>query len=267
MAITTQAGLVTAMNNAAYGPYTHTSTTTNSGGTMTTFRLAGTPVGGATPTAPGNALDYTSAGAIFIPAPSGVTYIAGWSAVTPTLNQYFLCDRLVETGGLDTTVITAQTVNSTALPARNASGVGVELWLELYANIGASAIGTVTASYTNSAGTAGQTATLIGGMPGGPATTRTFQMVLAAGDVGVQSVQSVTFGSSSGTAGNVGVTLRQTLAWATAGSMSNGGAGFNLGYVESGLVICPDGACLEILLNPSAGTSGQMAGMVKTVQG
>jgi hypothetical protein len=98
------------------------------------------------------------------------------------------------------TTTTAQAITSPTWVPRDASastaGVGVYLALEASVNTGnAGAITNTTVSYTNSAGTAGRTATLASWPITAP--FGTFQpFSLQAGDVGVRSVQSITLGTS-----------------------------------------------------------------------
>jgi hypothetical protein len=98
------------------------------------------------------------------------------------------------------TTTTSQAITSPTWPARDqtasTAGSKVYLALETSSTTGnAGAITNTTVSYTNSAGTAGRTATL----SSYPITalTGTWQMFsLAAGDDGVRSVQSITLGTS-----------------------------------------------------------------------
>lgn len=233
---------------------------------MTTlFRAAGMPGAAAVPaTVAGNTLSRTSLGAMPIPAPSGTTYISSFEGVSTSSATFMLADRLVETAGLSSIVTTAQTVNTVALPARATGAADVELWLEIYTALGATVSATVTASYTNQAGVAGRTATLVGGFPASPAVNRTFQMALQAGDTGVQSVQSVTTGTSSGTAGNFGVVLRRSLIF---GTVPVGNVGFTLGYAETDLQILADDSCVEVLVIPTTGLSGNLQANFGIAQG
>ena len=83
--------------------------------------------------------------------------------------------------------------------------------LEIYSAIGTSA-GTITASYTNEAGTSGQASPATSfGVSGFQQAQRFIPLPLAAGDVGVRAVASVAMSATSGTAGNFGVTLFKPL--------------------------------------------------------
>lgn len=124
-----------------------------------------------------------------------------------------LVDRLSHQGGLSGTVTTAQATNlPTAALTRFTSGVGVMAGLEIYTAVGATGT-TVTASYTNSAGTSGRTslATDFGNVSFNEL-GRMICLPLQETDAGVRAVASVTVLASTATAGAFGVTLFKPLA-------------------------------------------------------
>jgi hypothetical protein len=88
----------------------------------------------------------------------------------------------------------------------------VSAWLECYAaTTNAGAISNTTISYTNSAGVAGRTGTI---MPDWPATAvlgHLSPFSLQSGDAGVRSIQSITLGTSYVT-GTVGLVLHRDIA-------------------------------------------------------
>jgi len=127
-------------------------------------------------------------------------------------NSLILYDRLVHQGGLDATSIAAQTTNlPTPALTRYTDGVGVWILVTVWTLVGTTAT-TITASYTNQAGTAGRTtvATAFGGT-GFREFGRGILLPLQAGDTGVKSVESVTLAASTTTAGNFGVALIKPL--------------------------------------------------------
>lgn len=212
MAISTYAGLQSRVR-APFQRVTNAKTmgTTIFGRMMSHWALAAGA--GAAPTT-GLAPVRTTVGALGQFNSSGVQRILG-AAVAPITSQATLviCDRLSHQGGLSGTVAPgAQTTNlpTTAL-TRQTSGVGVMAALEIYTAVGATGT-TVAMSYTNQAGTAGQTsiATVFGGT-GFRELGRLILMPLAAGDTGVRAVASVTLAASTLTAGNFGVTLFRPL--------------------------------------------------------
>lgn len=121
-------------------------------------------------------------------------------------------DRLVHTGGLSGTVTTAQTTNlPTSALTRRTTGVGVEHWLEIYTQIGATGT-TVATSYTDDAGNTGNTSPLVSfGNTGFREAQRQVPLPVAVGDRGVRAVASVTLTATTGTAGAFGVTLAYPL--------------------------------------------------------
>lgn len=266
MAITTRDGLIAALAASSSISFTKASSSSTVGFTTSLFRIAGSPALAAAPTtAAGGALDRTSPGAMSIPAPSGTSYITTFSGVSTSAGCLLMADRLVETGALSGVVTTAQTVGSVALPTRATGALDVELWLEVYTAMGSTACPTVTASYTNQSGTAGQTATLVGGIPiTGTLVNRSYRMALQSGDTGVQSVQSVTLGTSTSTAGAFGVVLRRSLLF---GMMPVSGVGFTQGYAETGMEKLPDDACVELLMLTSTTITGVIVGSFGVSQG
>ena len=122
-------------------------------------------------------------------------------------------DRLVHTGGLSGTTTTAQTTNlPTSALTRYTTGVGVEPWLEIYTQIGATGT-TVSCSYTDDGGTAGNTSpSATFGNTGFREAQRILPLPLAVGDRGVRAVASVTVLATTGTPGAFGVTLAYPLA-------------------------------------------------------
>lgn len=266
MAITTRDGLIAAMAASSGSTFMKSSITTVAGFIYTLWRTAGMPGAGSTAsTGAGNTCDRTKTGAMLIPAASAVTYLTALQASCTTAGVLTLADRLVETSGLSLTTTTAQTINSVALPARATGALDVELWLDIISAGGTTASATVTCSYTNQAGTASRTATLIGGIPGtGTPALRQYQFSLQAGDTGVQSVQTFTSTVSTTTAGNAGIVLRRRLE---SGPIPGANLGFSQGYAETSLEKVPDDACLELLWLATGTASGVIQGAADVAQG
>lgn len=257
MTITTLDGLVAGLTAGLKSTYQKDSAISQtSGRVMNLFRVGGQPAAGSNAsTGAGNTCTNSTSGALPIPTPGGgqSIYLATAGCTSTLTASIVLYDRLVEARGLSGTTTTAQTINSTALPSRATGGANVELWLECYTDLGATPSATVTASYTNQAGTAGQTATLL--RSGIPATLRAGQMVpfgLASGDTGVRSVESLTSTTSTGTAGDYGVTLLRrilTIPVAAASATALGWGDINLPVIDSA-------ACLAVMfINSSTSTS------------
>jgi len=136
--------------------------------------------------------------------PGGVnTYLARYQATVAAASAVgciaVLCDRLWHNGGITITSTSPQTIVSPTFPARDNNGAtagdGVLLGLSVSAATGAGTP-SITVSYTNSAGTSGRTATNVEGLIASSTTAAFYRLGLQSGDAGVQSVQSITLGSS-----------------------------------------------------------------------
>lgn len=177
------------------------------------WQYDGNPSHGAAPTtvaAPTNATQ----GSLLHADPTGgrqlwMTYCCLQSNSIGTFTLY---DRLLHIGNLSGTVTTAQTVGGTLTRYTGATeSQGNEIWAEVYTQIGATGT-TITASYSNSAGTSGRTtqATAFGNT-GLREAQRLIQLPLAAGDNGVTAVASATVLATTGTAGAFGINIMRPL--------------------------------------------------------
>lgn len=174
--------------------------------------------------------------------------------------QWLLCDRLVHSGGLSGTVTTAQTTNLPSAAITRGSGVGVWLGLTIYSTVGTTAT-SVSATYTNSGGTGSRVTPLVAfGATGFREAGRLILLPLQEGDVGVNSVQSVTVTATTGTAGNFGVTLLRPLYAMLVPDVSGVGVGgLFSGQCCGVLPKLPDDACLSVVAI-SASTNPMGAG-------
>ena len=196
-----------------------------------------------TPGLAGRATDGMAAGdAGCVPlwTPTGGLWVDSFLASVSSSALYALWDVLWVNSGIVVTTLTAQTVNSVTLPARdldgatNGRGCRVGL-LVTTATTNAGAITTITLSYTNSNGTAGRTAT----MASFPATANAgtyIEFQLQAGDTGIRSIQSITLGTSLVT-GAVSLIISRTHA-------SVGITFTNAAYVSSAKSRLYNGSCL-----------------------
>lgn len=128
------------------------------------------------------------------------------------LGVWLLCDRLSHQGGLSGIVATSQTTNlATAALTRYTSGEGVWAALEIYTQIGTTA-SNFTCTYVDQAGGTSTSLAQLIGATNFREVGRLIPILLATGDYGVRSVSEVTIGGgSTGTAGNIGVTLFKPL--------------------------------------------------------
>lgn len=158
-----------------------------------------------TPGLNGAAVTAPFAGSLPLPSPVGAWALVDRVAAASTICTLLPFDLLWYNTGLVVTTTTAQAIVTPAFPARdiNGSSDGDGLMIGLYwtaASTNAGAISTSTVSYTNQAGTAGRTATLIATagnqIPISPVIGTIVWFQLAAGDTGVRSIQSITLGTS-----------------------------------------------------------------------
>jgi hypothetical protein len=196
---------------------------------------------------------------------SGNSYLARLQAQAGVVGTLVLYDRLLHTSTLDLTLATAQTLNTVALPARDANGAtngdGVQAMLEVSTATGA---GTPTFSmaYTNSAGTAARVGA---GLFAGVATSAigaVYPLGLQAGDVGVRSVQSITL-SATWTSGQAHLVLYRELARIEV--PGNGGA--SLDALASGFPRLFDNSVPFLMWFPTATTAIAPAGHIVFTQG
>jgi len=134
-----------------------------------------------------------------IPA-SGSWYVRDANISATVAGQFNLFDVLWVNSGLVVTTTTAQSITQPTLPARDnngsTSGLGVYAGiLVTTATTNGSAITNMTMSYTNSDGTPGRTAT-IASFPATAVIGTFVPFLLAAGDKGIRSIQSITLGTS-----------------------------------------------------------------------
>lgn len=145
---------------------------------------------------------------------SGNSYLARFIAEATQSGVLMLCDRLWDCGP-STGSTSAQTISQPTLPARDANGstngLGVQLAIEVVAATSSTAA-VISASYTNSGGTASKTGTFID-LPTAAvnAIGNFYRIGMAAGDQGVRSVQTVTF-STDWTTGTIALVAYRVLA-------------------------------------------------------
>lgn len=146
-----------------------------------------------------------STGSHVLPDPSsGGWYLTRFGTNAAVANTYQLIDIIWYNTGL-AVAAGAQAIVSPAFGARdvngstNGEGIGVAVYA-LTALGNAAAVATSTVSYTNSAGTAGRTATFSGAVgfqsPATPVIGTFMPFTLQAGDTGVRSIQSFNTGTT-----------------------------------------------------------------------
>ena len=209
--------------------------------------------------------DNTTRGGLLQTDPSGgrEKWLLGNGVVGASGGGVLLYDRLLHNGGLSGTVTTAQTVGGTL--TRNTGGEGNQIWAEIYTIIGTTAT-TITASYTNQAGTSGRTTKAVSiGATNNREAERMLPLPLQDGDTGVQAVASVTLAASTLTAGSFGVTVMKPIGL---GMIPTAGAGYWRDYVSGlpGLPKIDTDACLALTFLSNGTTAPQLmfaAGMAE----
>lgn len=178
-----------------------------SGVWMSYWNVGGNPIAGSYDTTlNGVTLTAPQTGQIDFKNPtSGAAYLARLETTARNNSggafaaNVMLIDRLWHNGNIDVTSTSPQAITSPTWPARDengaTSGAGVVLALIVSATVGA-ATPTITVGYTNSAGASGKTGTNIFSAASGSITGSTYIISIESGDVGVQSVQSLTLSAS-----------------------------------------------------------------------
>jgi hypothetical protein len=243
-------------------------TTPIAGRACSLWQYDGMPAGGAVPTV-AEVPTRTTQGSLPFTAPGGTRekWLIGASIAPLVSGVFLLYDRLFHIGGLSATLTTAQTVQgSPATPAltRNTSGAGNMAFYEIYTTVGG--IGTtLTMTYTDQSGNTGNTNTINFGGTNFRESTRAQRIPLAAGDTGIQSIQSVQLTASTGIAGNFGITIAQPLAWIPVGAAGMAGwRDYTTGL--PGMPAIDTNACLSLMFIPSAATAPEVFGCLGFVE-
>jgi hypothetical protein len=216
--------------------------------------------------------DAADAGCLPLWTPTtGNLYLKSANIAGTVLQYYSLMDILWVNTALSVTATGAQTITmSGPLPARdingNTSGVGCVVGiLNTGTNTNAAAISNSTINYTNSSGTGSRTATLsnfAGDMI--PATMIIGTVTLfqqQAGDVGVQSVQSISLGSAV-SAGSFSVFIARPIL-TVAATVLNVGAYREI--PDPGIRLY-NGSCLHWFLKATANTATTISGDVTVIE-
>jgi hypothetical protein len=148
---------------------------------------------------------------------------------------------------------------------RYSSGIGAEIWYWCITAPSSGGSGTMTVSYTNSAGVSGRTCTItLGAGTPPPSAGQCYVGSLQAGDTGVQSIQSVTNTSTSFVGGSHGLFVAKRLLTAPITITS---AGVSIDGLSTGLQQVDTNACLNFIQLCTSTSSGLWAGNLLLVQG
>lgn len=227
------------------------------------YAAAGIPGAGTIPGTGGAVCTQTDAGALPFtnPGASKTRYLGATQFQSSQTGTLLIFDRLVHNGAFSGTVTTAQAMTTPAITRPDANGAGVELWVQVYTALGATA-STLSISYTNENGVAGRTATIASRSWANAG--ELVQAVLQAGDLGVRSVQSVTLGTSTGTAGSLGVVLMRRVA---AIPLALANVGTNLDALALALPVIQTDAHLSFVWLASGSTAAVITGALALIEG
>lgn len=199
-------------------------------------------------------------------APSGA-YLARFSGSATIQGTLILADRLWHNDTISSTTTTGQTINSVTWPARDSlgttNGSGVMVALETSVTTGNGAdVTTITMTYTNDRGVNSRTAT-ISAFPTTALTGAFIPFELQSGDTGVQSIQTLTLGTTL-SSGKVHLVAYRPLARLDVVVASLGMAQdvFALGMPRLYNNTCP-----FLIFLPSATTAHQITGAVNYAWG
>jgi hypothetical protein len=260
MALTTEADYIAAKAAGILSPIAKAVGTVSTSAKASWWTATGTPTAGAVPTA-AVVCDNTLLGALTMPAVTGGNsryideYLLGSNVANYTLH---VVDRVIHSGGLNGTVITAQAVNTPALPAR-APAASVEWFLEFYTSTGATGTtATMAVTYTDAT-----TANLTAAVAANQAARTQVAIMPTVGKI-IASVQSVTLTATTGTTGNFGITAQRRVGVA-AGSYVAGIPD----RLASMLNNTPTNACLALVseIGTTASTTATCNGYLKLIEG
>lgn len=267
MAITTLDGVIAGAQAPQFFAKAVTGTMV-AGRPQTLWALGGFPSAGTYNTSlAGTSISAPQTGQLSFTNPgSGNSYLSRFQGAATQPGTLVLCDRLWSNGGFTITATTAQTVTSATLPARDingtTSGVGVLAALEISAAAGAAAP-TITMVYTNSSGTGSRTATNQFATANSPSAGAMFPIGLAAGDVGVQQINTITL-SASWVSGTMNMVLYRPIV---ALQLSAALIPAAVDALTSGFPRLFDGTVPYMYFIPSTTTTSNITGQMVITQG
>lgn len=234
------------------------------------WKVAGTPAAGANPplfsAGSGYANDDTKLGSwtYVNPAAGANDYLAQTEAIGSVAGSLVIYDRLWTCSGFGTVVTTAQNVTTPGtIPARDAlgaaNGAGVEIWGEVYTSPGATAA-TWTVSYTDAGGTAGRSASYAH-----PANAESVGQMFpfSMPNPGCRAIASFQASATSGTAGDVGVTLLRRIAKIP---LTVANVATVMDWAMTGLPEIFDDSCLALMVQCTTTSTGIILGGFKVAE-
>lgn len=197
---------------------------------------------------------------------SGNSYLARFQGLATQAGVLILCDRIWSNGGFTITSTGSQGITSPTWPARDntgtTNGAGVLVGVEVSGVTGAGTP-TLTLGYTNSAGTASHTGTNVIATKATAAAGSFYEIGLQAGDVGVQSVQSLTL-SATWTSGTINLVAYRVLARLEIPAAATPNA---LDIITGGMPQIFNGTVPWMFFIPQTTTSSNVSGQYIEAQG
>lgn len=270
MAITTLDGVIAGCEPPQFF-FKALSGTLVAGRPYTPFYAAGIPGAAAAPTPglSGVALTTSYPGQIPFtnPTAGASSYLARFVGVSSAqAGQLMLVDRLWHNSGINITSTGSQAINSVTFPARDengtTAGAGVLLGVEVSAATGAGTP-TITVTYTNSAGASPKTGTNIINTSATSPIGTFYPIGLAAGDTGVQSVQSLQL-SATWTSGTIHLVAYRVLSVL---QLVNTGVSSAVDVVTGGMPVMYNNTVPFLIFVPNATTTTSLQGAMTVTQG
>lgn len=269
MAITTEDGLIAALVGGERFSFYKASLTAEGAGTWSSlWKVAGNPPAGSNPPASTAGSGYiptrSTTGALPFSNPTTDAYLAKVAAQGATVGTLILYDRLWACSGFGTVSTSEQTITTpgTLTAARDPNnGLDVEPWLEVYTAPGATGA-TWTLKGTDANGTTNRTwtythpanaesvAQMMPLLPGGGSPAAT---------LGCRVPTSFQASGTSGTVGDIGVTLLRRLAEIP---LTLANVGSVLDAIALGLPYIADDVCLAMMVQASTTNTGVLLGNI-----
>lgn len=193
-------------------------------------------------------------------SPEERIYITRLQTCSNLAHSVLLCDRLWHNDSIAETTTTGQTINSVAWPSRDLlnspCGSGVMVGIEVStATTNVSAVTNTTLTYTNDRGVGSRTAT-ISSFPATAVAGVFVPFELQSGDTGIQSIQTLTLGTSYG-GGTIHLVAYRPVAQVFMQSNTQIGVG---DIISGGFPNLPSGAVLYPIVMPIATTALNISG-------
>jgi hypothetical protein len=236
------------------------------GGWKSMWLYNGSPAGAAAGPGAVATPDNTTAGSLLQADAGGSRskWLVGGSLTSSAAGTFILYDRLLHISGLSGTNIAAQAVGGTIGRYTGTSSVGNELLVEIYTQIGVTGT-TAVINYTDPDNNAAATPAFTIGGTGYREAQTVLRVPLAAGDGGVRAVTDIDLLATTGTAGDLGVTVIRPLM--TFGIGAAGCSDFvNLFLTGKGPIEIQDGACLAWLYSTNSTTVPNISFQLHTVE-